>query len=606
MKAKEVAQKLADQAEAVCRHLLPNGRKEGQEWTVGGVDGERGQSLKIHLSGVKSGVWSDFATGDSGDLLDLWCSVTGLSIVEAIRHAQKFLGIFDGYQFYGKGGTDCTPRLEKPKAGPVKDGSAVFDWLTQVRKITREAILAYKLIENGRNVGFPSYGLDGELIACKWRSIDDKKKQWFEKDSAPALFGWQAIPENARSVVITEGEPDAGASFVLGVPALSVPNGANGHKWIESEYENLERFDEIFLSFDMDGPGQAGAIEIASRLGNERCRLVNITPYKDLNDLLKAGFTTSQFRKCLECARTLDPKELRAASSLVDAVVKEFYPPPGTISGFETPWAKARGKLCHRFGELTVICGINGSAKTHVVNQSSLSAMEEGERVCIFSGEMRPEKTLWRMTRQATTLEDPTIPFIRAVHEWYSDRLWIFDLLGSAKVERLLEVFRYAHKRYGIRVFVVDSLMKCGLATDDYTGQKQFVEALCDFKNEFNCHVFLICHPRKGDDESKPIGKMDVGGTGAITDLADNVITIFRNRPKEEKVQEFEAKREPVPDVLKNAPDAIYTVHKQRNGDWEKKLALWWHQESFQLLESQTSKPHQYVKFSQVVSAEVG
>jgi phage/plasmid primase-like uncharacterized protein len=53
------------------RELLPAGVRQGGEWRVGGLDGTKGQSLGIRLYGVKAGVWSDFAGGESGDALDL-------------------------------------------------------------------------------------------------------------------------------------------------------------------------------------------------------------------------------------------------------------------------------------------------------------------------------------------------------------------------------------------------------------------------------------------------------------------------------------------------------------------------------------------------------
>ena len=43
-----------------------------------------------------------------------------------------------------------------------------------------------------------------------------------------------------------------------------------------------------------------------------------------------------------------------------------------------------------------------------------------------------------------------------------TDKLWYFNVVGSAGLDRLLTVFLYASKRYAIRHFVIDSLT-CGL-----------------------------------------------------------------------------------------------------------------------------------------------
>ena len=596
MKAKEIAERLANNAESVCRRLLPRGKQQGQEWVVGGIDGEPGQSCKIHLVGAKAGVWCDFAGGRGGDLIDLWAAVKQSSIADAIREAKNYLGIVD-VQFHDRHSRPTQRPEKQTGVQPVKTGSLVFRWLVEERKLSPEVITRYRLMEQGRNVVFP-YMRAEELLFAKFRSIDEKHKQWVAKNSMPSLFGWQAIPEDARSVVICEGEPDALAWWMLGYPALSVPTGAKGLSWVENEFDELERFDEIFLAFDADAEGRQGAQLVADRLGFERCRIVNTSPHKDANDLVKAGIPQQLVSKIIDAAATLDPSELKQAADFVNEVIREFYPVDDDFSsGFESPWSKAQGKFKFRRSELTIVNGINGHGKSQMVGQIVLSGMTQGERACIYSGELKPARTLWRMTRQATGLLEPSMPYIRSVHNWYRDRLWIFNLVGTAKSEKLLEVFRYARKRYDIRVFVIDSLMKCGIDPDDYTKQKQFVEQLCDFKNEFDCHVFLVTHPRKGDDEFKPTGKMDIAGAGAITDLADNVTTIFRRKSKEEKVHNARAKSESIPDSVLSEPDALFCWNKQRNGEWENSISLWWHQESFQFLENQQSQPYKYIPF---------
>jgi twinkle protein len=64
------------------------------------------------------------------------------------------------------------------------------------------------------------------------------------------------------------------------------------------------------------------------------------------------------------------------------------------------------------------------------------------------------------------------------------------------------------------------------------TVDKKFIDTLCDFKNEHNCHVLLVTHARK-TNEAAPTGKMDVKGTGALTDMPDNVMAVWRNIPRE-------------------------------------------------------------------------
>lgn len=65
---RDVLDRLAAQAEAVCAAYLPAGRRQGRYWLVGDIDNSPGSSLFVGLS---SGKWLDGKTGEHGDLLDI-------------------------------------------------------------------------------------------------------------------------------------------------------------------------------------------------------------------------------------------------------------------------------------------------------------------------------------------------------------------------------------------------------------------------------------------------------------------------------------------------------------------------------------------------------
>ena len=53
--ASDLARRLARQAEAVCRHYLSNGRREGRYWLVGDARNTPGRSMFVRLKGPESG-----------------------------------------------------------------------------------------------------------------------------------------------------------------------------------------------------------------------------------------------------------------------------------------------------------------------------------------------------------------------------------------------------------------------------------------------------------------------------------------------------------------------------------------------------------------------
>ena len=97
--AAELARRLARNAEAVCHHYLSNGRRQGRYWTVGDVHNTPGGSLYVRLQGSKAGAgaagkWTDAATGEHGDLLDLIRLNRGLDgLRDALDEARSFLAL---------------------------------------------------------------------------------------------------------------------------------------------------------------------------------------------------------------------------------------------------------------------------------------------------------------------------------------------------------------------------------------------------------------------------------------------------------------------------------------------------------------------------------
>lgn len=589
MHAKDIAAALAARAESVAEMLLPGGKRKGGEWEAGSVAGDAGQSLKVRLTGGKAGVWKDFATGQGGDLLDLWCAVRGCDFVGAIDGAREYLGITEQPKFVATRKA-AYRRPEKPNCGRPK--GAVLTYLTRDRGLTAETLAAFKVAAGADDdeIVFP-YLRDGDLINVKYlgllRDASGKKRIRQEKDAEPCLWGWQALSPQARTVVIAEGEIDAMTLHQCGVPALSVNAGAGNHQWIESDYDRLARFSEILVCFDADDAGKKGAAEVAQRLGLDRVRIVNL-PHKDPNECLtQHGWDARCFADAISMARPLDPAELKPATDWTQAMVDVFcgQDDPNT-AGLPLTVGATGGWMRFRPDELTIWTGINGHYKSMVLGQVCLSIIEAGERVCIFSGELHPKRLLKRLMIQAGCTGEPSPGFLRAIADWWADGLWIYNHQGDVDRARLLEVFSYAAQRYGIRHFVIDSLLKIDIAEDDYQGQKAFVSSLCDFKGRYQAHVHLVAHPRKGRDETEAPGKLDIAGGKSIPSLADNIISVWRDKAAQEE-------ESPNPDV-------ILSVDKHRNGEREGKIPGWFDQKSLQVCNSNNRRPHQFVSWTRI------
>jgi twinkle protein len=616
---KELAQLLAQDAQGVCEYLWPNGKREGKEWRVGDVHGGAGHSLACELSGAKAGMFCDWAFKDEhrGDLLDAWALRFGLSISEAMTEVRNYLGV------------SPPPKLKKPKTyatanrppaskAPAPE-SPVMAYL-HGRGLTDETIKAFHILEqpnsfydlpdNPADIVFPYLikNPDGKLtlINNKYLALQRveqkngslKKRIRLETDCKRILFGWHLIKPDARKVLLTEGEVDCATWHQFGVPALSVPNGAGGEEWVEDESDNLSRFDEIFINFDMDEPGENGAISLIKRLGRHRCRLVKL-PHKDINECLMQGITTEQVLNCLRQSAYLSPEEFitfREGVELLKERMRKQAERNGEPEGLMLPWSKA-SEFFMVPNHLTVWTGFGGHGKTSLLSHILAYAIHQPgqERACIASLEMSADETIDRLCKQLAGRSTLIPEELDRLSDAIEDRCVIYHHVGSSNIKTVLEVFKYARQRHGVTQFVVDSLMMLGISYDDYDKQVAAAQALIGFAREHQVHVHLVIHPKKPSDENKAPTMYDVKGSGGLVDMAHNVVVVWRNKEKFAAQQDEKINGTPMDTRLACAPDTTLSIQKNRFNGWLATIPLWFHRESQQFLEGPTELPIIYV-----------
>lgn len=243
------------------------------------------------------------------------------------------------------------------------------------------------------------------------------------------------------------------------------------------------------------------------------------------------------------------------------------------MQGEVLPWKKTFDRVRLRPGEVSLWAGINGHGKSLVLGQVLLWLES---KVLIASLEMKPAATLERMVYQGLGGLQPTEKFLDEFEEW-TDNMWIYDQQDSIETDRILGMCIYAAKEMGANHIMIDSLMKCGIAPDDYSRQKAFVDRLCWVAKTHDVHIHLVHHIRKKEREGQEPDKFDIKGAGETTDLVDNVFIIHRNKDKEAQVEKCLAQNKPLEQKLQNTHDQRLIVAKQRHGEWEGKINLWHH-----------------------------
>lgn len=586
---------LIDRLPEVCQHLLPAGKPKGNLWIVGGISGEAGESLQITTSGSASGRFIDFANPESkgASPLWLWTKVRNLSFVQAFQEACDWLGVKE--EDYG-----VKRHKSKTFAKPQKDTVRVLDtntpgmdYLVLERRLDPIIVAKARICEtdDGTAISFPYFEWDAEkkTWSCFHRKYvklarpDGKKDMWSTKGTKRALYGKNMIEDNVSELVICEGEIDALSWLSLGIPAVSVPDGVSNLSWVDEDWEWLVRFEKLYISTDMDEPGRNAAIEVAKRLGLHRCYIVTL-PKKDANECLTSGFTREQMIACLTSSKQIDIDEIKKPDVFKKDVVDHYLTDPSQ-QGWDTPWTPDCPWRI-RPGEFTILSGYSGSGKTQGLNQLMLHLIQQGVSVMDASLEIRPGLTLYYMTRCAMGKKHASKEEAEACVDWINESMFFLDCIGVVNVKRLMSAMEYARKRHGIQVFIIDSLFKCGLSSEDWGAQREFADQMTTFCNNSGASVILVAHSRKssnGNELAVP-SKADVAGSSDLTNAAFNVIIFWRNKLKKRKLDEaHQTNNTEMTSEWMDEPDGKIVIDKQRFGEGEEcETRVWFDKDACQ------------------------
>lgn len=431
--------------------------------------------------------------------------------------------------------------IPKPTINNLTDKALEF---LKARKLSVATIAKFNIKSvPGKNAIAIPYYQDKKVVAVKYRSIDEKKF-WGEKNQAPVLFNRDHVAGD--TLIIVEGEGDAMALAEYGIDAVSVPNGAQSMEWIEYEWNFLQRFQNIILCYDNDTAGESKIYDVANRLGLWRCYRATL-PYKDANECLIQGVEKAAIDKALAFAKDFCPVDLVGAGVFTEDV-QMLFANPEKLNGVPTPWDGINKLLKGwRDEELTVWSGRNGSGKSSLLGEVQIGLGLQNIRSCIACLEMPASRILRWMVMQYLNIGHPTPKDVSEAMAWLNEWIYVVNTHSGATPEELLNKFKYAARKYGVKHFIIDSLMRVQLdARDEYKAQTDFVSSLLTFAKEYRVHVHLVAHPRKGETDSDTPDKVDISGSGNITNLAHNVLVMWR--PSAEKKRKSEEAGERPPD----------------------------------------------------------
>lgn len=420
------------------------------------------------------------------------------------------------------------------------------------RAITEEVIANNKIqmSSDGDKIVFP-YFRDGKLINYKTRGIKDK---FFTQayNAEPIMYNFDRIVGEA-TIVVCEGEIDSLSWEVAGVKAhtsvnMGAPNPTdknldNKLKCLDSAYDVFENAKKVYIATDEDENGRFLQKELIRRIGVEKCKLVDLRPFKDANEVLVHEGVESLVKRLWEAT---DPKVegVFELNDIRDSLIDGFY--NGVERGTTTHIDCIDKAWTWRSGEVNVWTGYQNEGKSLFLNQlACLKAAMEGWKFAMFSPENMPMNDFFNdiIEMYIGKSSDPMYKSNQMVIEEYKEAMDFvndhFFLIYPNKnflLETVLAKAKVLIRQKGIRSLIIDPYntiqhkLRSGEREDLYISR--FMSELKRFAVDNDISIHLVAHqitPRKGEDGRYP--KPDINsikGGGTFADKADNVMFVWR------------------------------------------------------------------------------
>ncbi len=308
-----IAQAALDRADTLVPQWLPGGRRNGHEWLVGDLSGNKGESTSINL---RTGAWADFA-GDAkgGDLIALYAAIHRVEQLEAAKAIAEQLGMPPEQKAAPtkRKGQQWTQVIPAPDNVPTPTMRHFHYGLPSASWHYRDA--------EGRTIGYIARytKTEGgkEVMPLTWaRNVETKEETWkFLSFLKPRpLYG---LPELAAAspdtrLVIVEGEKCADALRQFGAMVMTWPGGS---KAVHHTDWTPITGRKVTIWPDNDEPGFKAAREIATTLHSQNCevRIITTPDSKpdgwDCADAIDEGFTKEQLADLFKAATIYQPRQ---------------------------------------------------------------------------------------------------------------------------------------------------------------------------------------------------------------------------------------------------------------------------------------------------------
>ncbi|XP_008435535.1 twinkle mtDNA helicase [Poecilia reticulata] len=410
----------------------------------------------------------------------------------------------------------------------------------RITKISNATLKKFgvRLFKPTKSLVFPWFGgPDSSLKGIKLLSAQrtDGEKVAYNEATVPKcssyfnLFGLALVSRMDSEVVVTGSELDTLAvSQGTGLPSVALPRGVSCLPPALLPY--LEQFKRVTLWLGGDIRSWEASKLFSRKLGLRRCTLVRPGEFQPCP--LEALSQGKNLSRIVKASIPAAHKSIVSFKQLREDVYGELMN-TDQVAGVKWTRFPELNRILkgHRKGELTVFTGPTGSGKTTFISELALDLCMQGVNTLWGSFEINNVRlakimlTQFAMQRLEENLEQ---------YDFWADRfeelpLYFMTFHGQQNIKTVLDTMQHAVYLYDINHVIIDNLQfmmgQENLSVDKFAVQDHIIGVFRKFATNSSCHVTLIIHPRKEEDD-RELQTASIFGSAKASQEADNVLIL--------------------------------------------------------------------------------
>ena len=427
----------------------------------------------------------------------------------------------------------------------TEQGRAVLDYLRKPaseggRGFTddtiREFSLGMEVIHGEPWLTIPLRDVHKRIVNLRYRSVPPAKKTFrMCMGRELPLYGIDRITGRPTdTIVLVEGELDVVSLWQYGHRENVVSTTAGAGCFKDEWYDALEPYHSFVVAYDDDKAGKEGADTFTKKMGVDRCAIATF-PMKDANDCLANGIPAETINRALQSAKPLIDVGFRHADEYAEEL-ERLINSPEELVGRPTGSSKLDECVGGLRPGLTVVTGDSGSGKSTFTTWLCWQQARSGYATLVTSFENRPiglVQKILRMQMGGDFTKATPEARRKALGSLGRMPLYLLDHYGNLSPQKMIESIKYAVRRHGVQMVLVDHLGFLITSGDDERAQiENIVRQLAVVAYSLKVQIILIAHPRTLSSGAERVTMNDLKGASAIKQDASEVLVVVREPPR--------------------------------------------------------------------------